>query len=321
MVYSGVGKSEKELDEALEAELFMFNLESEEEMELLARVAEKRDSVAQIAFRVNPDVDPGTHPYVATGLKESKFGVSRDEALKLYRLAKKIPMLKVIGLDCHIGSQLTDVGPFSDSLAILTDLLHELRAEGHNIRYLDIGGGLGIRYNEENPPSVEEYATAIITATAGIPNLTLILEPGRSVVGNSALLLTKVLFNKKTPTKRFVVVDAAMNDLIRPSLYGSYHKILPVLKNEEARSSMASVVGPICESGDFLAHDRMLSEFQQGDLLAVLGAGAYGFSMSSNYNSRPRAAEVLVYGSSFQVIRERESYEDLIRGEALVPVE
>ncbi|MDR2405315.1 MAG: diaminopimelate decarboxylase [Deltaproteobacteria bacterium] len=317
IVYSGVGKSREELEAALAAEIFMFNLESADEMGVLAEIAQEREKVAQIAFRVNPDVDPQTHPYIATGLKETKFGVSREEALKLYAEARKNPWFKVIGIDCHIGSQLTELLPFKDSMEILADLVKELRREGHSIRYLDIGGGLGIRYNDEEPPTVQEYAQTIIKATSGIQDLTLVLEPGRSVVGNSCVLLSKVLYNKKTPLKRFVIVDAAMNDLIRPSLYGSYHQILPLKQNANVTISKAQVVGPVCESGDFLAKDRMLPQMHKGAYVAVCGAGAYGFSMSSNYNSRPRAAEVMVYGSNYQVIRERESYEDLIRGEHL----
>jgi diaminopimelate decarboxylase len=317
IVYSGVGKSREELEAALEAELFMFNLESEDEMELLSDIAKERETVAQIAFRVNPDVDPHTHPYISTGLKETKFGICKDDALRLYALAKKNPWFKVIGIDCHIGSQLSDLLPFKDSVEILADLVKDLRREGHGIRYLDIGGGLGIRYNDETIPSVQEYAQTIIKAVAGIQDLTLVLEPGRSVVGNSGVLLTKVLYNKQSQDKRFVIVDAAMNDLIRPSLYGSYHQILPIKQNPNITMSNAQVVGPVCESGDFLAKDRMLPMLQKGAYLSVMGAGAYGFSMSSNYNSRPRAAEVLVYGSNYQIIRERELYDDLIRGEHL----
>ncbi|MDR2340358.1 MAG: diaminopimelate decarboxylase [Deltaproteobacteria bacterium] len=316
VVYSGVGKTRAELLEALEAEIFMFNLESEDEMGLLAEVARERDIVAQIAFRVNPDVDPHTHPYVATGLKENKFGVSRDEALRLYGEAKKNPWFKVIGIDCHIGSQLTELGPFADTMEILADMVRELRGQGHAIRYLDIGGGLGIRYDGEEPPGLQEYAQAVTKPLAGVKDLTLILEPGRAVVGNSAVLLARVLYNKVNGDKRFVIVDAGMNDLIRPSLYGAYHGIMPL---EEPKGGIpldpASVVGPVCESGDFLAKDRRLPPLAPGDLIAVLGAGAYGFSMASNYNSRPRAPEVLAYGAAFQVIREREGYDDLVRGE------
>jgi diaminopimelate decarboxylase len=315
MVFSGVGKTRDELAAALDAELFMFNLESEGEMALLGEVAKERDLVAQVAFRVNPDVDPLTHPYIATGLKESKFGVSREEALRLYAEAKKYPWFKVIGIDCHIGSQLIDLKPLSDSLAILKALILELRSEGHAIRYLDIGGGLGIRYQEEEPPTAQDYARTVVSALQGIPDLTLILEPGRSVAGNAAVLLTKVLYNKVNGPRRFVVVDAAMNDLVRPSLYGAHHAILPVLGGRPPAGA-ASVVGPVCESGDFLGKDRELPRLQEGELLAVLGAGAYGFSMSSNYNSRPRAPELLVHGATWRVVRGRETYEDLVRGES-----
>ena len=318
MVYSGVGKTLDEMRAALEADLFMFNLESGEEMELLAKAAEDSGKPARIAFRVNPDVDPRTHPYVATGLRESKFGVSRAEALELYQEAKKSPWFKVAGVDCHIGSQITETGPFSDALAVVADLVVELRAQGHSIRYLDIGGGLGVRYSDEKPPSAREYAQAAAGAVSGIQDLTLILEPGRWVSANSGALLTKVLYNKVTPYRRFVVADAAMSDLIRPSLYGAHHEIVPLAKNSGPRS-LASVVGPVCESGDFLARDRALPEFSPGEVLAVMGAGAYGFSMSSNYNSRPRSPEVLVTGASWSVIRERETFGDLVRGELLRP--
>ncbi|MDR2198500.1 MAG: diaminopimelate decarboxylase [Deltaproteobacteria bacterium] len=318
IVYSGVGKTAREMREALEAELFMFNLESEGEMLELARVAEEMDKVAQISFRVNPDVDPHTHPYVATGLKESKFGVSREEARRLYAEARKIPWFKVIGIGCHIGSQLTELAPFRDSLLILADLARELRSQGHNIRYLDMGGGVGIRYRDENPLSLSAYAEMSLKAVSDIPDLTLVVEPGRSVAGNSAVLLTRVLYNKRNGGKRFVVADAAMNDLIRPSLYGSYHAVWPLNERPGAALSPAALVGPVCESGDFLAKDRELPDLAPGDCLAVKSAGAYGFSMSSNYNSRPRAAEVLVSGGDFRVIREREDYESLVSGEDIL---
>jgi diaminopimelate decarboxylase len=318
IVYSGVGKTAREMSEALDAGIFMFNLESREEMELLSKVAEEKDMVAPISFRVNPDVDPKTHPYVATGLKESKFGVPSEEAAELFAEAKKIPSLKIIGLDCHIGSQLTDTAPFQDAARILAALINSLKNQGVTIRYLDLGGGLGITYDKEVPPSPRDYASSIVKVIRDIPSLTLILEPGRSVVGNSCVFVSKVLFNKITPEKRFVIVDGAMNDLIRPSLYGAYHNISPLIDKRLLPSKTVSVVGPVCESGDFLARDRDLPDLTPGEYIAVFGAGAYGFSMSSNYNSRPRAAEVLVEGNTWRIIRQRETYEDLIRGESVI---
>ncbi|MDR1165271.1 MAG: diaminopimelate decarboxylase [Deltaproteobacteria bacterium] len=316
VVFSGVGKTAREMAEALDAGVFMFNLESHEEMELLGDIAARAGAVAHVAFRVNPDVDPRTHPYIATGLKESKFGIPYGEAARLYGEAKKIPSLKIIGLDCHIGSQLTDVAPFQEAARLLGELMGELKGQGIAIRYLDVGGGLGIAYESETPPTAAAYVAALTSATAKFPDLTLILEPGRSIVGNACLLATEVLYNKETDAKNFVVVDAGMNDLIRPSLYGARHAIFPARENVgEGPLKKVSVVGPVCESGDFLAQDRLLPPLRAGEYLAVMGAGAYGFSMSSNYNSRARAAEVLASGEDFQVIRRRESYEDLIRGE------
>ncbi|MDR2354510.1 MAG: diaminopimelate decarboxylase [Deltaproteobacteria bacterium] len=318
VVFSGVGKTAREMAEALEAGIFMFNLESQEEMELLGKVAQDMGQIAPVAFRVNPDVDPLTHPYIATGLKESKFGIPHGEAVSMYLEAKKISSLKIIGLACHIGSQLTETSPFVEATRVLGDLIGELRIHGISIRYLDVGGGLGITYSTENPPSPQDYAQALVGIIQEHPGVTLIIEPGRSIVGNSCLLVSQVLYNKVTSSRHFVVVDAAMNDLIRPSLYGAHHEIVPVTKNPLAVAlQKVSIVGPVCESGDFLAKDRLLPAFNSGDLIAVKGAGAYGFSMSSNYNSRPRAAEVLVGENNFQVIRVRETYEDLVKGEII----
>jgi diaminopimelate decarboxylase len=317
IVFSGVGKTAREMAEALDAGILMFNLESEGEMELLARVAADKGAVAPVSFRVNPDVDPQTHPYIATGLKESKFGIPHGEAPAVFARAMKLPSLRVIGLDCHVGSQLTSAAPFRDAVGVLSGLVRALREAGAGITHLDVGGGLGIRYRDESPPSPAEYAEAILRASGGIGDLTLVLEPGRSAAGNSCVMITRVLYLKKTPAKSFVIVDAAMNDLLRPSLYGAWHEIRPVrLPPEGAPEREVSVVGPVCESGDFLARDRALPAAAAGDLLAVFGAGAYGFSMSSNYNSRPRAAEILVEGGAFRLARRRETYEDLVRGEA-----
>jgi diaminopimelate decarboxylase len=318
VVSSGVGKTAGEMKEALEAGILMFNCESLPEAELLSQVAADCQRKAHMSFRVNPDVDPLTHPYVATGLRDSKFGLPWSEALEGYRQAREMPGLSIMGLTCHIGSQLTSLGPFSAAAEKLRDLSERLKPLGLKMRYLDMGGGLGIRYRDEDPPEPARYAKAIIEAFGPLlSEAALILEPGRSVAGNSAVLLIKALYQKSTPGKRFVVTDGAMSDLIRPSLYGSYHQVVPVEELPPAAPlSPADLVGPVCESGDFLAKDRDLPQFRAGDLIAVKGAGAYGFSMSSNYNSRPRAAEVLVEGDSYRIIRARESYEDLVRGEA-----
>ncbi len=314
VVFSGVGKKPHEMREAMDAGILMFNVESAEELGLLAQVAGEMGRVAPVSLRINPDVDPHTHPYISTGLKENKFGLSLEEARRVYARAGELPQVKVLGVDCHIGSQLTSTAPFVEAAERLKQLVLDLRADGHDIRYLDLGGGLGLRYKDENPPSPAEYAQGLKRVLGDVPGLTLILEPGRYAAGNSGLLLVEVLYNKTNGDKNFVVTDGAMNDLIRPSLYGAWHEILPVNKNGEPPLTV-DVVGPICESSDFLAKDRPLQPTAHGDLLAVMGAGAYGFSMSSNYNARPRAAEVLVDGRSFAVTRARETYEDLVRGE------
>ncbi|MDR3037743.1 MAG: diaminopimelate decarboxylase [Candidatus Adiutrix sp.] len=316
VVFSGVGKTEREMAEALTAGIMMFNVESAGEMELLSRVAGGLGRPAPMALRVNPDVDPQTHPYIATGLKASKFGVPHSEALALYRLAAADPNLNVVGIDCHIGSQLTATAPFAAAAERLRDLVLELAAAGINLKYLDLGGGLGICYNEENPPTAAEYAAALRPVLDSLPGLTLVLEPGRRVAGPSGALLVRVLYNKRNGPRRFVVVDGAMNDLIRPSLYGAHHAIRPVLRTGDAEE-IVDVVGPVCESGDFLARERPLAAVEPGDFLAVLDAGAYGYTMSSNYNARPRAAEVLVDNGSFKVIKPRETYADLVRGETI----
>ncbi|MDR1487389.1 MAG: diaminopimelate decarboxylase [Deltaproteobacteria bacterium] len=314
IVYSGVGKAAHEMAEALDAGILMFNVESAQELSLLAQVASDKGKVAQIAVRVNPDVDPQTHPYVATGLKESKFGVPAAEAMELYRIAKNTPSLKAIGLDCHIGSQLVSVAPFVAACERLKRLFLDLRSQGINLTYIDLGGGLGIRYNQEKPPTAKEYGEAVLNVLGDIDDLFLIVEPGRSVAGSAAVLLIKVLYNKRTDFKHFVVTDGAMNDLIRPCLYGSYHQIKTVNEKNQAPLTV-DVVGPVCESGDFLAKDRPLAPVEPGEYLAVLNAGAYGMTMSSNYNSRTRPAEVLVEGDSFKLIKQRETYDNLILGE------
>ena len=273
---------------------------------------------ARISIRVNPDVDPKTHPYISTGLKENKFGISYDQAEDVYLKANDLPGIQIIGVSCHIGSQMTDTGPIRDSVARLIKLLDRLKGHGLTLTHLDLGGGLGINYDSEEPPEPYEYAEAIKDALNGY-DISLILEPGRVIVGNAGILLTQVLYTKGGEgegQKNFVIVDAGMNDLIRPSLYGSFHAIQPVIKTGRGTRKL-DIVGPICESGDFMAKDRELPDFEPGELMAVMSAGAYSFVMSSNYNSRPRPAEVLVYGDEYFIIRQREEYNDLIRGERI----
>ncbi|MDR1607414.1 MAG: diaminopimelate decarboxylase [Deltaproteobacteria bacterium] len=321
IVFSGVGKTKAEMAEALKAGILSFNVESAPELAALSQVAQSLGLKAPIAFRVNPDVDPQTHPYVATGFRDSKFGVPVEEALKLYKVAQEDPNIEIVGLDCHIGSQLTSLGPFKATAERLLVLLGKIKALGLELKILDLGGGLGIDYYDQKdpdkiPPLTKDYARAFSAIYQAYPGLTIVLEPGRSVVGPAGVLLVTTLYDKITPFKRFFITDGAMNDLIRPSLYGSYHNIKPV-KDQGRPAALVNVVGPVCESGDFLAQDRALPIVQPGERLAVFGAGAYGFSMASNYNSRARSAEVLVNGATFRIIRTRETREDLIRGETL----
>jgi len=315
IVFSGVGKTEDEIKMALEADILMFNVESEAELETIHEIASRLGKIAPIALRVNPDIDPKTHPYISTGLRKSKFGIDIKIAEQLYLKANHMPHIRVIGIDCHIGSQLTLLSPFLDALERIKLLYQKLEAQGLKLQYLDLGGGLGIPYGEEIPPHPTEYAQAIKAAAQDL-NCTLIFEPGRVIVGNAGILLTKVLYSKQGKGKTFIIVDAAMNDLIRPSLYHAHHEIKPAEKMERPLV-VADVVGPICETGDFFAQGRKMPLVQSGDLLAIMSAGAYGFVMSSNYNSRPRVAEVLVNGDRYQVIRKRECYEDLIRLEKI----
>lgn len=314
IVYSGVGKTAEELHYALTTGILMFNVESLQELEKLQEIAAKLDLQAPIALRINPDVDPKTHAYISTGLAKNKFGIPIEQAAEIYQAAQKMTHIEVIGVSCHIGSQLTTVAPFVESMHKVIVFIRELAKSGIQIKYLDMGGGLGIQYDQEEPPQPDEYAAALKELTAELNDCILIIEPGRVIVGNAGILVTKVIYTK-SGQKKFIIVDAGMNDLARPSLYDAYHEILPVLEAQN-RSQEADIVGPICETGDFLAKGRMAPICAQGDLLAVMSAGAYGFSMSSNYNSRPRVAEVMVNGSEFQVIRKRETFADLIRGEA-----
>ena len=315
IVYSGVGKRVDEIDYALETGIRMFNIESLEELHQINERAATLNKKAPVAIRVNPDVDPKTHPYISTGLKKNKFGIDTQAALEAYKIAKEMDHISVVGLDCHIGSQITEVGPFRDTMKNLLALIEELKKLGISIQYLDMGGGLGITYGDESPPDPAEYATVLLEATKGT-GLKLILEPGRVIVGNAGILVARVLYRKIGQMKNFIITDAGMNDLVRPSLYKAFHHIQPV-KRTGGPSITADVVGPICESGDFLAADRELESLTAGDLLAVMSAGAYGYVMSSNYCSRRRVAEVMVKGNAFQVVRERETYEDLIAGESI----
>jgi diaminopimelate decarboxylase len=313
IVFSGVGKRVDEIRSALDADILMFNVESRDELLAINETAGKLGKKAPVALRVNPDVDPKTHPYISTGMKTNKFGIPITEALAIYRESADLDWVEVLGVDCHIGSQLTTSEPFAEAVTRLMDLVNKLEAEGISVRYFDVGGGLGIVYNEESPPLPENYAQAI-TDALGTDERVLILEPGRVIVGNAGILVTKTLYNKKGATKNFIIVDAGMNDLIRPSLYDAYQEIIPVVKNGR-EEMVADVVGPICESADFLARDHKLPVMASGELLAVMSAGAYGFPMASQYNSRPRAAEVMVKGDRYQVVRDRETFEDLIKGE------
>ncbi|MCP3062081.1 diaminopimelate decarboxylase [Myxococcus sp. K38C18041901] len=312
-VFAGVGKTPEEMAAALDAGLLLFNVESAEELEALDAVGRRLGKKAPFALRVNPEVDARTHRYIATGLKTSKFGVPFEEAVALYERSKKMKGLRAAGLDCHIGSQLTQSSPVRAALTKVAGLYRELKARKHPLEYLDVGGGLGITYTDETPPSVEEYARVVLAATKDT-GARLVLEPGRSLVGNAGVLLTRVLYRKLTPARRFAIVDAGMNDLLRPALYEAHHGFVPLVKRR-GKEVEVDVVGPVCESTDVLAKARPLVLPQPGELYAFLSAGAYGMSMASNYNSRPRPAEVLVAESAWRVVRERERTEDLWRGE------
>lgn len=312
IVYSGVGKTTAEIEYALSSGILMFNVESRAELETINRVAGGLGIVAPIAIRVNPDIDPKTHPYITTGMKKYKFGVPAGEVVALYRDARSMANVAIVGVQMHLGSQLLQVQPIVEAAHRLAEIVRELDGNGIRVSYLDVGGGLGIRYHDEGPEGPEALAAGILPLAKEL-GCTLILEPGRFIVGDAGALLTRVLYTKHNDLKRFAIVDAGMNDLIRPSLYDSYHEIK--LATDRTGSEPVDVVGPICESGDFFAHERLLPPLSQGDLLAILGAGAYGFTMSSNYNSRPRVAEVMVAGASYSVVRQRETYQDLIRGE------
>ncbi len=310
IVYSGVGKREQEIREALISNILMFNVESRQELEKINQTAAQLDTKARISLRINPDVDPKTHPYISTGLKKNKFGLDLEQALESYKLAAELPNIEPIGIDCHIGSQLTTIEPFIEALDRIRKFHRKLAGLDIEIKYLDLGGGLGITYDEEQPPHPVEFGKAVKENLQGT-DLTLILEPGRVIAGNAGILVTRVLYTKKSPSRNFIIVDAAMNDLVRPSLYGSFHRIACV-HEKEGPECIADVVGPICETGDFLARDRKIREVEQDELLAVFSAGAYGFTMSSQYNSRPRGAEVMIDGDKVTLARRREVYFDLV---------
>lgn len=315
-VFSGVGKSEAEIRTALDAGVLCFNVESEGELDRLAALAARSGKVAPVSLRINPDVDPKTHPYIATGLQESKFGIAYDEALRLYRRAAQLPGLRVTGIDVHIGSQITDVEPFVAALGRVLEFVDVLDTTGVHLDHLDLGGGLGIRYRDEAPPAVRDYLKPLFQRL-GDRRLRILFEPGRSLVGNTGILLARVEYLKHGPAKNFVVTDAAMNDLLRPALYDAWHDVLPVVRRD-GPPKRYDVVGPICESADFLARERSLA-LAPGDLLAVMSTGAYGMTMSSNYNSRPRPPEVIVDGETTHLVRERESTESLFASERLLP--
>jgi len=316
IVFAGVGKSPEEIAYALDSDILLFNVESPAELQAINDVARGKGARARVALRVNPDIDPRTHPYITTGLKKSKFGIGADRALEEFTTAASLPNVEVIGVHAHIGSQLTQVSPFVDSLKRVVGLIETLKEQGIPIRYLNIGGGLGITYSDETPPPPTEYAEAIMPLLQA-SQCEIIMEPGRVIAGNAGVMLTHVLYIKETGAKNFAIVDAAMNDLLRPSLYQAHHDILPVRQVPNALEAVFDVVGPVCESGDFLAQGRTLPAVKAGDLLAVMSAGAYGFTMASNYNSRPRVPEILVKGGESFVIRDRETFDDLVRGERI----
>ncbi|MFH1007241.1 MAG: diaminopimelate decarboxylase [Candidatus Latescibacterota bacterium] len=313
IVYSGVGKTDAEIRYALEQGIYTFNVESVQELETINEIAGGMGKTAPVGLRINPNVDPKTHPYISTGLEKNKFGISSARAIETFALAAGLPHIQVLGIDAHIGSQLTTVAPFVESAEKLALMVASLKREGIRLQYIDIGGGLGIPYHEENPPQPFEWMEAVLPALK-FTGLKVIFEPGRSLVGNAGILVVRVLYVKETERKTFVITDGGMNDLMRPSLYNAYHDLWPVARTDD-ESIVADVVGPICESGDFFAKDRQIQKLKRGDLLAVMSAGAYGFSMASNYNSRPRVAAVMAADDQFTVIRERERVEDLIRGE------
>ncbi len=317
VIFSGVGKQICEIEQALLADIYCFNVESIPELLRINALAKQLNKKASVALRINPDIDAGTHPYISTGLKENKFGIAYEEAIAAYQQAAHLSHINIIGLGCHIGSQLTEPAPFLAAIDRLLPLIDELKQLGISIKHLDIGGGLGVRYRDETPLSIADFCQAIIMRLQNYP-LLLILEPGRSIVANAGILLTKVEYLKHTPTKNFAIIDAAMNDLIRPALYDAWQDIIPINKQNATPAQLYDVVGPVCETGDFLGKERLLA-IKENDLLAICSAGAYGFSMSSNYNSRGRAAEIMVDGENAYLIRQREEVTELFADEKLLP--
>jgi diaminopimelate decarboxylase len=317
IIFSGVGKQAAEIKAALEVDILCFNVESEQELERIDAVASSMAKTARVSFRVNPDVDAKTHPYISTGLKENKFGIAFEQAERIYARAAAMANIEIIGMDCHIGSQLTELSPYIDALDKLLVLIGRIRGQGISITHLDLGGGLGIRYRDEEPPQPAEWAAALDQRLSDFEG-TIFVEPGRAIAGNAGILVSKVDYLKLSENKNFAVVDAAMNDLIRPSLYGAWQEIIPVQETSTADEQLYDIVGAICESGDFLGKDRSM-RLAQDDLIAIRSSGAYAFTMSSNYNSRNRAAEVMVDGDQHYCVRERECLEDQIRGESLLP--
>lgn len=316
IVFSGVGKKTDEIELALSNDILILNIESEQELDVVSDCAKRMKKRARVSVRLNPGVDPETHPGITTGKEENKFGLNSEAALKVYKKARQLSEIDIAGLAFHIGSQLTKMAPFLEAADRALDLIDILRNEGIELRYLDVGGGLGINYKNEEPPSPAQYVGEIIRRVRRT-GLSLIFEPGRALVGNAGVLLTRVLYVKETGPKKFVIVDAGMTELIRPALYGSYHELLPVKTTDEGKKISADVVGPVCETTDFFARERLIPPLKRGDLLAVMNAGAYGFVMASRYNSRPLPAEVLVRGDEYRVVRSRETYDDLIRGEEI----
>lgn len=315
IVFSGVGKTAMEIERALDVGIYCFNVESEAELERIQNVAKLINKVAPVSLRINPNIDAKTHPYISTGLRENKFGIEAEQAIPLFQKAKQMSHIDVIGIDCHIGSQLTEIEPFVSALQQILHIVDQLKEFGIVLSHINLGGGLGVRYNNEEPPHPKQYVQAILPLLAD-RNLRLILEPGRAIAANAGILLTKIEYIKNNSDKNFAIVDAAMNDLLRPALYDAWHEIVPIHKRESNESKYYDVVGPICETGDFIAKQRQLS-VQAGDLLAVRGAGAYGIGMSSNYNSRPRPAEVLVDGNQMFLIRVRETIQEMFSNERL----
>lgn len=316
ILFTGVGKTDEEILFALQNDIFLFKIESFQELELLNQLAKQENKIANIAIRINPNVDPKTHPYITTGLYESKFGIAQELAIDAFKLAKKLPNLKILGIDMHIGSQITNVDAFREAVVIMNGLIFQLRSMGIEIEHFDVGGGLGVQYNDEPVPDVFEYANAIKEELKK-SSCKIIFEPGRYLTADAGALVTKTLYTKSNRDKNFLVVDAAVNDLMRPALYDAFHDILPVLKSSREKK-IYDIVGPACETGDFFAKEREFVETHRGELIAIMSAGSYGFCMSSNYNSRRRAAEVMVDNDKFYVIRQRETFEDLVKNEKIV---